>query len=390
MRNGTTRYGRKIRELRTRFDRTMREQAKATGVSVPYISAMELGQRPIPDGHVSAVAEWLSLTPEEARELNELAVAEKRVVKVFPRNEDQASLAEDFAKSLGGLSQDGVNQLKLALQTAKNGRHSDREIRKRAMLANAVFGSRDLLKIAENYIPVVDPDFSMQVVLNGSLGENVQVFSDGDDRQIRRFVCTEWFYAAAGQGTPDARVMLAHEIGHWLLHGGSSKLGLTFHRRLRPFGSKNFHEEIEADFFARELLMPLELVERCNSFQQLARMAMVPLRLAERRWNEVGRILEIEKQEIRLDARQIRKTVQIAPLSAQPEKLQPSAMSHGAANVMPMPGTTPPATTQPKPRARKEKLPPRLPLFDYAEQLEQSQRPKSRQDEWFSEFGWRG
>jgi hypothetical protein len=52
------------------------------------------------------------------------------------------------------------------------------------------------------------------------------------------------------------RFTLAHEIGHWMLHTG------TTYFRERPISSMDFHDrcrptvEIEADLFAAELLMP--------------------------------------------------------------------------------------------------------------------------------------
>lgn len=52
----------------------------------------------------------------------------------------------------------------------------------------------------------------------------------------------------------DRNVSAAHELGHWMLHGGSTVAGATRSDRQR--------QEWEADRFARELLLPDELLRR--------------------------------------------------------------------------------------------------------------------------------
>lgn len=58
------------------------------------------------------------------------------------------------------------------------------------------------------------------------------------------------------------RFTLAHELGHWILHSG-----LVYHRD-RPIGDTPISAqrpvvEMEADFFAAELLMPRKYVQAC-------------------------------------------------------------------------------------------------------------------------------
>lgn len=67
------------------------------------------------------------------------------------------------------------------------------------------------------------------------------------------------------------RFTLAHELGHWILHSG-----LVYHRD-RPLGDTPVNAsrpvvEMEADFFAAELLMPRRYVRACfiQRFQSAA------------------------------------------------------------------------------------------------------------------------
>src|SRR5690349_18102935 len=137
MKDRLTQFGVKCRELRARYGLTMGDQARALKLSVAYISAIERGKRSIPEDFAGRLCEWMSLSPEDGGTVQELASAERRVVKVFPKNREQALLAQEFAQDLSGLSPSHARQLREVLRIARSGRYSDDEIRKRAHLARA-------------------------------------------------------------------------------------------------------------------------------------------------------------------------------------------------------------------------------------------------------------
>jgi|SRR6185312_3035442 len=176
MKDRLTQFGVKCREYRARYSLTMGDQAKGLGLSAAYISAIERGKRTIPEDYVGKLCEWMSLSQEDMCTVRELASGERSVVKVFPKTQEKALLAKEFAQDLNGLAPEFVKQLREVLRTARSGKYSDDEIRKRAYLARAVFSlgnqiSFDILRIVENHLPAIDPSFSLQIDPDGSLGD---------------------------------------------------------------------------------------------------------------------------------------------------------------------------------------------------------------------------
>src|SRR4051812_45724975 len=120
MPDSLTPFGRKCREFRTRYDLVMADQAKGLGVTVAYISAIELGKRPIPPEYPAELSHWMSLPAEDARLLDELADGHRRVARIAPKNAEQAKLVEELAKNINNLSKEGLEYLRMSLAVSKS------------------------------------------------------------------------------------------------------------------------------------------------------------------------------------------------------------------------------------------------------------------------------
>jgi Zn-dependent peptidase ImmA (M78 family) len=390
MKDRLTQFGTKCREFRIRYNITMGDQAKGLGLSAAYISAIERGKRPVPEDFPDRVCEWMSLSEQDSRILREIASGERTVVKVFPKSGDRALLAEDFARDLNGLSPEAVRQLREMLLAFKS-EYSDDEIRKRAYLARAAFSlaermSFNILRIIENQLTVIDPDFSLQVEPDGSLGEYLQVYSDLEG-EANRFVCTEWLYNAADRGSDDSRFKLAHELAHWILHRDKTLALLRSPRTNRSLSKLHAREEREADFFAREFLMPLAIVEKFESSSALAKAAQVPLWLAKYRLREVGSLSLVRRSDIRALADEVERTTRPKPSFVLSEERTVPALPMGAA-ILHFPKVSVPRAAPTK----TKNVSASLPLFDY-EETKQEKKPStcgSRSDQWFTKYGWRG
>ena len=123
----------------------------------------------------------------------------------------------------------------------------------------------------------------------------MQIFADSNGKTIDRFVSTEWLYNSANRETEDSRFKLAHELAHWILHRHATLTFMRFSRAAKII-SKNAQAEHEADFFAREFLMPLAAVEKFSTPKSLARAARVPLWAAQRRMREIGMLTLSERE----------------------------------------------------------------------------------------------
>ncbi len=83
MASALTRFGQHCRELRSRREKTLGDQADALGCQPCDISSIEMGHSPVPLQYSHKLIAWLRLTEQEQRDL--LRKIESNVVS-FPRH----------------------------------------------------------------------------------------------------------------------------------------------------------------------------------------------------------------------------------------------------------------------------------------------------------------
>lgn len=96
----------------------------------------------------------------------------------------------------------------------------------------------------------------------------------------------------AGQGEPMARFIIAHEIGHVLLHDKSAKAFSNMGEGRAKFANENC-AEWQADTFAGHFLVPTELVLELQNAFSIATRCSVPRQMAEDRIFAVRRDLKL-------------------------------------------------------------------------------------------------
>jgi len=90
-------------------------------------------------------------------------------------------------------------------------------------------------------------------------------------------------YEGAVEGNGRDRFTASHEFGHLMLHGNVSMA-----RSSGPNGHKIYEDsEWQADRFAAELLMPVDVLRTCGSVDVVAGMCVVSHQAAEIRWDEI-------------------------------------------------------------------------------------------------------
>jgi cyanate lyase len=110
--SGISPFAALCRNYRSQRGLFMGDQAEALSVSVAYISAIEIGNRPIPESYPAKVAEWLSLTSDEAAELKQAATSSAKIVKLRPTDPVRAQLAYGLSKRLNELTPDEIRRLR--------------------------------------------------------------------------------------------------------------------------------------------------------------------------------------------------------------------------------------------------------------------------------------
>jgi HTH-type transcriptional regulator, competence development regulator len=101
-----TAFGREVRKMRIDRHQTLKEMADALQVSSAYLSAVETGNKPIPDGFVPRVVKHFKLVNLEKLLLEEAAQTSQKKVEINLSDtpEDERMLAVVFARKFPSLS----------------------------------------------------------------------------------------------------------------------------------------------------------------------------------------------------------------------------------------------------------------------------------------------
>ena len=118
-----------------------------------------------------------------------------------------------------------------------------------------------IMHILENVLPVLYPGFYVEPVedkeLQGRMAETIP-----EQGRIR---VKESVYLAACNGVAWARMIMAHELGHFIFHNSQNTAYAYLENgtRLPP----DIDPERQADIFAAELLIPMHLLGDMNVYQ---------------------------------------------------------------------------------------------------------------------------
>ncbi len=118
-----------------------------------------------------------------------------------------------------------------------------------------------IMRILENVLPLIYPEFHIEAVEDGELpGRMAETTPEQWVIRVRSSV-----YMAACNGVAWARMIMAHELGHFLLHNSQNTTFAYVKKgsRLPP----DIDPERQADIFAAELLIPYHLIKGKNVYQ---------------------------------------------------------------------------------------------------------------------------
>lgn len=118
-----------------------------------------------------------------------------------------------------------------------------------------------IMHVLENVLPVLYPGFYVEPVeekeLQGRMAETIP-----EQGLIR---VKESVYLAACDGDAWARMIMAHELGHFLFHNSQNTAYAYMENGCRL--PSNVDPERQADIFAAELLIPMHLMADKNIYQ---------------------------------------------------------------------------------------------------------------------------
>lgn len=262
---GLTPFGVAIRKLR--LDKRMRllDLAARLKKSAAFLSAIETGRKPIPDGFVLTVARAMDLSTEQLSDLRKAADRTRKSIAIEKLPEDQRELVAAFARRIDKVPAGMMAELKKIVLKSSDGEQpfhrkrrgivvppmSTESLRDFADKVRSVFVEEDrvefpIMDVLEFRLGVIFDGFYIDVRDKESMGEDEGRVVGGTNGLALR----EDVYEKAWDGNGRDRFTACHELGHFLMHRTVTMA------RTREDTDKIFCDaEWQADTFAGTLLM---------------------------------------------------------------------------------------------------------------------------------------
>lgn len=108
-----TGFGKTLRKIRIDHNELLKDMAKRLNVTVAYLSAVENGNREVPDKWVDMISDSYNLTSVEKKELQRYAYEDKDSLKIniSTLQKEEKDLALAFARSFKTLSDEERQEL---------------------------------------------------------------------------------------------------------------------------------------------------------------------------------------------------------------------------------------------------------------------------------------
>ncbi len=292
-----TPFGVAVRKLRLEKGLRLVDMAKPLGMSTAFLSAIETGRKPIPDGLLSKISRSLEWTAGELALVRRAIEQSRKEVRLDGKSAEDRELIAAFARSIDKVPAATISQLKkLLLKSVQS------EVpfqRSRRGIVVPPLGTAALRQFAESvraaFVPeervdfpimdviefgiasVADPNFVFDVQEVEEMGENEGLVPIGGCTLIlRRDV-----YEGACQGGRRHRFTASHELGHYLLHRH-----ITFARARSDSDKIYTDSEWQADTFAGTLLMSPRHAASFSNSDEMAEACITSRSAASCMWEK--------------------------------------------------------------------------------------------------------
>lgn len=117
-----SKFGKCIRSIREQENDSLRQMAIKLGISAAFLSAMEVGRKPIPVEYIEKMKSIYNLTEEQEVELeNSIYETNERVpIELAAMNEAQKDISLMFARKIKTADEELLRKLKEALLDEEN------------------------------------------------------------------------------------------------------------------------------------------------------------------------------------------------------------------------------------------------------------------------------
>jgi transcriptional regulator with XRE-family HTH domain len=286
-----TPFGQAMRKLRIDRNLKLMDVAKALGVSSAFVSAVEAGRKPIPDGFVIELRRALKLKEDEVKALRRAADRTRKEVRVDSLAGDQRELVAAFARTLDNLPEELLRRIKAEVLKSLAGETPF--LRKRRGIVVPPMSGAAIKEFADKVrsvfvhdsqvmFPIIDVlEFRLSAIIDGFYLEVRDKAEMGELEGVvlagRNGLCLrEDVYDDACAGDGRARFTATHELGHFLMHRNVTMA------RIRDDNIPIYCDaEWQADRFAGALMMshrhwrtflsPMQAAQQCGMSQAAAK-----------------------------------------------------------------------------------------------------------------------
>jgi transcriptional regulator with XRE-family HTH domain len=236
---GPSAFGERIRQLRVGQQLLQKDVALRVGIDDTYLSKIENGRLPPPAQDVIAkLAAVLGVPPDE---LLLLSNREGEVLNfLLEQDPSRRAAARQFIQELAREERPREENRPIRRLVSKD---DAREIAERA--TELLTKSKEAFSVDPG--PPVPVELIAELVLGLRIDRVLRLGVSG-----RLLIDEKVLRLEAGDHERRQRFTIAHEVGHFLLHGAS------LDHRARAKGLRNRKREREANLFAAALLMPRE------------------------------------------------------------------------------------------------------------------------------------
>ena len=274
--------------------------ANALGRTASFVSAVETGKKPLPNGLAQEIARCLELSEAETKQLQRAADRTRNEVVVGDLSADDREFVAAFARSVHALPKSVRQQLKKRVFKSVE-RSSPFVQYKRGFLVppastksiwdladefRSAFVTDDevafpIMDVLEFRMPSLCPEFVLRIGSMEEMGpEEGRVFAGSDAIELREDVAER-----AWNGCGRDRFPACHELGHFLMHRTA---GLARAKEI-PIQPIYCDSEWQADTFAGGLLMSRRHLDELAGENDAAKRCKMTYSAARVMWRKYER-----------------------------------------------------------------------------------------------------
>ncbi len=154
-----------------------------------------------------------------------------------------------------------------------------------------------IMSFIEYILKLLDDDFTLDIVSDRKLkGAYAKTYPEQ-----HKIVVRETVYNGACNREGFYRIIMAHELGHYILHTNDMIcLAKSMYNEKMP---KEYNVEWQADIFAYELMMPFDVVKHARNGSEIADICATSITDARKRFDIVQKEVRNRKNTIKKKAK---------------------------------------------------------------------------------------